>query len=139
MIVTDRQQELCDWLSNRIGGVFSIKNCMFIGLETGGKIVAVTGYSDYNGSSLQMHIGIDGKLNREFTTFCYRYPFEQLGIKKVVGVVDSGNKAALKFDLHSGFVVEHIIKDAGKNDGDVYILSMTKEQCKFLNHNFHKL
>jgi RimJ/RimL family protein N-acetyltransferase len=55
----------------------------------------------------------------------------QLKVNKIIGVVDSTNLDALKFDRHIGFKDEAIIKDAGKH-GDLVILSMTKNNCKYL-------
>ena len=41
------------------------------------------------------------------------------------------NWTSLKFDKHLGFVEEAVIQDAGKY-GDMHILTMTREQCRYL-------
>lgn len=105
----------------------------YIGLEKDGKIIAVCGYDNFNGASIQMHIAGEGKrwLNREFLWYCFHYPFNELKVNLVVGLVPSSNKDALRFDTHLGFQVEHTVKNAHPL-GDIVILTMTREQCKYL-------
>lgn len=137
MIVTDRQEELRNWMMERTKGYHDPLMSRFIGLETDGRIVAVTGFDCWNGSSCCIHIAIDGRLTREYTNYVYGYAFDVMKAKKLIGLVSSANEKALKFDKHSGFVEEGRIKD-GYPDGDTIILTMTREQCKFLKSNFHK-
>lgn len=131
MIVTDRQQELAAWIGQKTKGVYTPVTASFIGLEFDGQLSAVTAYTDFNGNSVQMHVAIDNRINREYTWFCFHYAFNQLKVKKVIGLVESNNKKALRFDKHLGFVEEHIVKDAGR-EGDIHILSMTREQCRWI-------
>jgi len=131
MIVIDRQQELAEWIGRKTNGIYSPATARFIGLEFDGKLSAVTAYTDYNGSSVQMHVAIDHRINKEYTRFCFGYAFNQLGVKKVIGLVESNNHKALRFDKHLGFVEEYVVKDAGR-EGDIHILSMTREQCRFI-------
>jgi hypothetical protein len=79
-----------------------------------------------------MHIACDGSLTREFIWFCFYYAFEQLNVKKVLGLVESTHHKALELDKRLGFVHEHTIKDGGR-ENDLIILSMTKAQCRWLN------
>ena len=131
MIIVDRQDDLGEWLSSKIGASYASGSYTCIGYEKNGTIMAVVAFENYNGSSMVCHLAID-RFNIEWAMFCWDYIFNQLKIKKLIGVVDSSNQKALKLDLHFGFIEEYIIKDAGK-DGDLHILSMTKEQCKMLN------
>ena len=100
-------------------------------------------YDHYEeGGSIQMHIAIsDPKVvTRRAICAVFEYPFNQLDVKKVIGVVNSENIKALTFDVRLGFLVEAIITDA-YDVGDMYILSMTREQCRWIrgkNHGFQK-
>lgn len=120
-------------MCSRQGAHFGLNSGYYIGNEKNGKIVAVTGFDNYNGASISMHIAGDGKrwMTKEYLWFCFYYPFEQLKVKKIVGLVSSANQDAMRFDLHLGFVHEATIKDAHP-DGDLNVLTMTKDQCKFL-------
>ena len=101
--------------------------------ENGDPLWAVI-YDHYEeGGSIQLHIAIDNPKNvtRRAIERVFEYPFSQLGVKKVLGIVNSQNHRALTFDLRLGFQVEHIVEDA-YDRGDMYILSMTRDQCRWL-------
>ena len=136
MIVCDRQKELGEWIAKRTGGKYVEGEQRYIGLETDGKIVAVAAYAGCNGASVYAHLAIDGKITPEFLWFGFYYPFEQLKVKKIIGLVASTNTKALRLDLHFGYVHEATIKDAAP-DGDLLVLTMTKEQCRFLRGKHH--
>ena len=90
------------------------------------------------GGSIQMHIAIsDPKVvTRRAICAVFEYPFNQLDVKKVIGVVNSENIKALTFDVRLGFLVEAIITGA-YDVGDMYILSMTREQCRWIRGKDH--
>jgi len=135
-ITLENQEALGRWICAKTNASFIAGEEQYIGLiNEDGTIAAVTAFSDYNGASIRMHVAIEGKLNREYIRYCYSYPFQQLKIKKLIGLVDSNNKDALRFDLHSGWVQEAVIKDAAPN-GDIIVLTMTRDQCRFIRSKF---
>jgi hypothetical protein len=91
-------------------------------------------YDSYNGASIVGHlVGVGKKwMNREFLWFSFYYPFEQLGVKKIIGPVPSDNLIAQRLDEHLGFRLEATLKDAAPK-GDLLIYTMTKDQCKWLS------
>ena len=94
--------------------------------------VAVYDHYEPNGS-IQIHTAIANPkyVTRQAIYSVFEYPFCQLGVKKVIGVINSSNEAALTFNIRLGFQVEAIISDA-YDMGSMYILSMTLEQCRWL-------
>lgn len=133
-IITDRQNELGEWLCSRTEGQYTPNIGTYIGLEENGTLCAVVGFDNYNGASISMHVAGEGKrwINREYLWYCFYYPFEQLKVNKILGLVSSDNLDALRFDRHLGFKQEAVISNACPN-GDLIILTMTKDQCKFLH------
>lgn len=83
--------------------------------------------------SIRIHIAVGNPkfVTRRAISEVFEYPFYQLGVKKVIGIVDSANTAALAFDMRLGFKIEAVVKEA-YDMGDMYILSMTREQCHWL-------
>lgn len=132
MIVSDRQEELRDYLELHTKGHYELSMSRFIGLETNGKLVAVAGFDSYNGASMQVHLAITGRLTRKFIRHVYNYAFNTAKVYKLVGLVSSTNEKALKFDFHSGFVEEGRVV-GGYPDGDIVILTMTRKQCRYLD------
>lgn len=83
-----------------------------------------------------MHLAVDGKITPEFLWYGFYYPFEELKVRKLIGIVASTNEKALRLDKHFGYVTEAIIKDAAPT-GDLHILTMTKDQCRYLTRKPH--
>lgn len=132
-IVDNESERVGKWACSKAGGVFSLADSVAIGLERDGELTAAVVFNNWTGRSICMHVYSEGKhwLNREFLWFVFYYPFEQLKVKKIVAQVSSANEAALKFDSHLGFIHEATVKDAAK-DGDMLLLTMTREQCPWL-------
>ena len=131
MIVTDAST-IGPWVCKRTGGSYHGDGTT-IGIEKDGELIAGVLFDQYNGSSACMHVAaVPGKrwMTREYLKVCFDYPFRQLKLKKLIGLVDSTNKEGLAFDIHLGFVTEAVIKDASKY-GDLHILTMTPAQCRF--------
>ena len=121
------------WVCHRTGGSYVEQDSQTIGLVRNGELVAGVLYDHYNGRSIAMHVAAIGKfwMTRQYLHACFHYPFIQLGVNKILGLVDSTNLAAQKFDEHLGFKAEAIIKDAAPQ-GDLIIYSMTAADCRFL-------
>jgi RimJ/RimL family protein N-acetyltransferase len=106
-----------------------------IGLEDEtGQIIAGVKYDNWNGRSVCMHVaalpGVNW-LTRGFARACFDYAFNQLGVSKVLGLVDAKNVAARRFDEHLGFKIEATIADASPG-GDLLIYSMTRASCRYI-------
>jgi hypothetical protein len=124
------------WVCDRTGGSFSKSDSAAIGLTnpTTDDLIAGVLFDGWNGRSICMHVAaVPGArwMTREFLWVCFDYPFNQINVSKIVGLVDSTNAPARKFDEHLGFIQEATIKDAGKV-GDLLIYTMTRQQCRFL-------
>ncbi len=120
------------WVCERTGGEYQATDAA-IGLERDGKLIAGVLYDSYMVNSICMHVAAEGAnwLNREFLQIVFDYPFNQAKVNKILGLVDSTNTQACRFDEHIGFVLEATIKDAGRH-GDLLIYSMTRQQCRYL-------
>lgn len=90
-------------------------------------------YRDFTGRSCQIHIASFHP--RWFTPQLLwetmHYPFEVRGCEVMFGYIPSFNKASLKFALNIGFRLVSVIEDVF-NDGDLLVLALYKEECRFL-------
>ena len=105
-----------------------------IGLEEDGVLIAGVKFDNFNHASVCMHVAaVPGKrwMTREYLWTSFDYPFNQLKVRKILGLVAETNTVARRFDEHLGFSLEATIKDASP-DGDLLIYSMTKDRCRFL-------
>lgn len=124
-------EEVCRWVAQRTGGEY-YGGGQGIGWVHEGILIAGAFFENYNGQTVMGHIALDTHITpRKWMRFCFRYVFDQLKVKKVVGIVDSTNEKAIRYDKHLGYVHEATIKDGGRH-GDSLIFTMTREQCRYL-------
>ena len=129
-IVDDDVGRISEWVARRNGGNGG-NAVAAIGLERRVELIAGVTYENYLGRSICIHTAIE-RMNAGFLWYSFYYPFIELGVVKVIGLVDSFNSRAVRLDLHLGFVLEHAIKDAAPK-GDLLVFSMTREKCRWLS------
>lgn len=130
MIVTDKRvvEFVCQQIGARDNGAF-----VGIGWEQDGEIVAGWIFDDFNGANIMASYA--GKFYGqpyfdELHKAVFSYPFKQLGAKRVTGfVVD--NPKSTRYALSLGGEIEFVMKNAHPK-GDMAVLLMTKERCKFI-------
>jgi RimJ/RimL family protein N-acetyltransferase len=114
---------------------------MFFNLECDQAIVRVEGeellggviYQGFTGASIRAHIaGFTPRwIDRDMLWMMFHYPFEQLGVSKIIGHVHSTNLKALDFNRKLGFKEEARIEGVFR-DADLVIMSMRREDCRWL-------
>lgn len=133
-MITFDVDRLGPWVAERTGGTYFKGSGQAIGLHRNGELVAAVLYDAFNGRSVQMHVASDGSkswMNKAFLLMAFDLPFNQWRVNKIIGLVDSTNIEARRFDENIGFHLEHVVTDAGPK-GDLLIYSMTRKQCRFL-------
>jgi RimJ/RimL family protein N-acetyltransferase len=127
------EQRLIPWALSRIGIPAFRRDAYSIGLERDGELVAVVVFDSFSECDCNIHVASDGTaqwMNKAFLLATFAYPFGQLGLRRVTGMVPAHNEAALKFDENLGFVREGYHKHA-LPDGDIISLGMMRENCRF--------
>lgn len=107
-----------------------------IGLEKDGELIAGVLYEGYTGHNIWMHVAAaPGRrwLNREYLRYCFHYPFNELGCRRVSGWVEASNEDARRFDEHLGFKEEARLKGAARDGGDVILYVMWRSECKYVD------
>jgi RimJ/RimL family protein N-acetyltransferase len=81
-----------------------------------------------------MHIAAEGKrwMNRQILFAAFDYPFNQLGVRRITGLVPGKNMQARGFDEHIGFRLEGVMRNALKDD-DILVYGMLREECRWLD------
>jgi len=132
-IVTADQDYMRAWLCNKLGEKLP-ENTTCIGQELDGNLVAVVGYCGFRTKSCVCHIASVGKnwMSKDFLWAIFDYPFNKLGVSVILITISSNNEDSLKFSRHLGFVDKAYIEDAHE-DGDLVILAMRRENCRFLD------
>lgn len=125
------------WVAERVHGSYWAETSQAIGLEKDGELRAGVVYSDWNGKSICCHMAATGRLSREYLWCVFDYPFRQCGCSKIIASVYSTNHRMGRMALKMGFTVEGMITDAAP-DGDIVILTMTPDKCRFLEARYHE-
>lgn len=133
-LVYGEEHRLLPWAKERIGIHSFRRDAYTIGLERDGELVAVVVYDNFSDVDVNMHIASDGTrkwMNKDLLVSAFAYPFIQLGVRRVTGIVPAGNKDALAFDENLGFVREGYHPNAAPGD-DLVSLGMLRENCRFI-------
>ena len=133
-VTTENQRYMGDWLVRMMNHPLP-EETVCIGQEIDGNLVAVVGYCSFMPNACQMHIAAVDEVNwmsRDLLWAAFDYPFNVLGVKVILGQICGSNEDALRLNRHLGFKVVAEIPDAHM-DGDLVIMAMKKEECRFLN------
>lgn len=90
-------------------------------------------FNGYTKTNICMHVVSEGKhwMTKTYLFACFDYPFNQIGVKRITGVVESTNERALRLNEHLGFRREAILRDACES-GDLILMRMYRDECRFL-------
>jgi RimJ/RimL family protein N-acetyltransferase len=132
-VILNERDRCAEWARQRIPHVPSWGEwCETIGLEDDGELLAVVVYNLYSGADIAMHIAaVPGRrwMTREFLRVAFRYPFVQLGCRRVSGFVPASNADAQRFDEHLGFRREGLMRHALPDD-DIIVYGMLREEAR---------
>lgn len=127
------------WVCERGGGTWVDGNSTAIGIEKNGVLVGGVSYDNFNGANIQLHLAGEGNwLNRQFMAIVFDYPFNQLKVNRITVGVCTSKKNVIDLAMHFGFVVEAKLSKATP-EGDMLILSMFRENCKYLGEKYAAL
>lgn len=127
------------WVQARSGGTYVPGISTAIGKLVEGELRGGVLYCDFNGANIFMHTAGEGNwVDRKLLWMAFDYPFNQLKVKRVSGVVAASNLQARRFDEHLGFALEATLTDAHP-DGDLLLYVMRRDSCRWLQRNKHAL
>ena len=130
-----QEDRIVPWVGQRIDEDHFGKDCIALGLEEDGELIAGVVFNWYTGPSISMHVAAEpGRrwLNRDFLFRCFAYPFLQLNCNRVTGLVRVDNLDAQRFDEHLGFVREGVIRQGAEDKTDFILYGMLKDECRWL-------
>ena len=138
-IVYDDVPRMLAFAREHIPGAGWEDDATAIGREVRGELVAVCVYEHFTAADCHVHVASDrrpGWCTRALLTHWYAYPFIQLGLNRVTGLVPANNAAALKFDLHMGFKPEGRLREALPDGSDLIVLGMLRRDCRYIPRAF---
>jgi len=98
---------------------------------TGFEWLAATSYDNFNGSSIEASIAINGPINRKWLYYIFAYPFIQLKAKVILGRISSANLKSLHLVERMGFTSIARIPEADPA-GLLCLYAMHRDDCRYL-------
>jgi L-amino acid N-acyltransferase YncA len=108
---------------------------ILFGWVTGGALRMVTALNGFIGSVCQIHVASVpgfGYCPREMLAHTFVEAFWNRGVKQLLGVVNSKNVKAMRFDKHLGFKEITRLPQMHDDGGDLVLLGMKVEDCRYL-------
>jgi hypothetical protein len=91
-------------------------------------------FTGYLGASIMLHMAGNESnwATPDFLWMVFDYGFNQLGVRKLVGLVPADNARAISVDTRLGFKVEARVSEMMPNGAGLLVFTMVKEDCKWL-------
>lgn len=131
--ITFDRERVANFALSLTGGRLHSGEYEAIGVEENGKIVGGFVYDGVvSETRCFMHCAGIGKnwLTKKLLLAAFAYPFNQLKVNVILGLISSKNVECIKFAKHIGFTLMTEIKD-GSKDGDLLIFGLHKDNCKW--------
>lgn len=139
MRIDDVHAIKCIAAASRVQFVPTLHHCV-ARYSASDKLLGGVLYTDYWGGSVMMHFAgfAPNWASRGLIWLAFDYPFRQLGVRKVFGMIPEWNLRSRNTALHLGFKIEYLAEDVFNMDNGVngmYLISMRREACKWLDMN----
>ncbi len=135
------RETVYEFFRNRLGlsRTDDFRGALYVPIEFQGQtadmdhVAIAVGYNNFNGNLCSMHTVIQKPefMNRTIIREAFEFPFIRCARTHIIAPVDSTNEAALNFDKKLGFKEVYRFPEGGL-DGDMVILTMSKEECRWL-------
>ena len=104
-----------------------------IGCEDSDGFVAGVTYDKSSDNAVEANIWVSRQPSLTWVACILDYPFNVLGVGKMVAWVRETNEASVKFCSKLGFVVEGKIADYYRDGSSVLIMTLSAEDCRLLH------
>ncbi len=92
------------------------------------------GFDSFLGKTCQIHVV---NFNKKYTPrkllfAVFDYAFNKAGVETLLGVVNSNNEDAMKYDQNLGFKEVCRLPEMHDDSGDLVLFAMKKTECRFI-------
>jgi hypothetical protein len=125
---------VAEWARQKIGMAYTWRDFTTLSLWDGMDILAAVVYDGFVGIDVKMHIasGRRNWLDRRFLHAAFAYPFEELKVTRVTGLISAANMPSRTFAESLGFVKEGECRRGSPDGSDLIVYGMLREECRFL-------
>jgi hypothetical protein len=116
-------------------GVHASQDMAMMGWVEQERLRIACGMHGFMGKVCQIHIAFEPDWTfspRQMLHEVFKYAFITRGCELVLGVVNSKNEKAIRFDAHLGFKELYRIPSMHDDGGDIVLLGLRKLDCRYL-------
>ena len=140
-LVVGRDEEIARWVRHQLPEHPDFGPCTAIGVTEDNRLIAGAVYHNFHDH--QGHKFVEVSViateprccNRRVLRALFRYPFEQLRVRRLQTTVAKRNKRARRLVMRLGFRYEGTGREAWFSGGDACIYSMLPQECGWLKEN----
>ena len=105
-----------------------------LGVVKDGRLLGGVVFDQYTERNIVMSGAFDSPrwCSRSTLRRLFRYPFVQLGLRRMTTITTADNHRALRLDTWLGFQYEGTLRKFFPNDVDGVVLGMLREECRWL-------
>lgn len=136
MILTEPKELIARYVARQTGSLSNLGEFSAVGLINGHEeLVAGVVFNGYEHPNILMHIAAD-RMTPGFIAAVMHYPFIQLRVTRVTGLIAKRNKKSRRFAEHLGAKLEGVMEKASVN-GDVCVYGLMAERgMKWLSEKY---
>jgi RimJ/RimL family protein N-acetyltransferase len=116
-------------------GVQPSADARYIGWVEDDQLKMLVAFTAFVGKTCQMHVAMNKGFHftpRKMLDACFDYAFNHAGRDMVLGIVNSRNERAMRYDMHLGFKLLYALPGMHDDGGDVVLMGMKREECPYL-------
>lgn len=136
-LIAGRDKEVAAWMQKRLPWLELGLPYIALGVTNAeGDLVGGVLYDNFiRGINIDVHVASDNPyfLTRHALGEFFRYPFEQLKVRRVTAKILASNARSREFNEHLGFILEGVCAEAAPDGSDLCIYRMLKRECRWLN------
>lgn len=129
------------WCAARIPGFQISAGAKAIGVTRGSKMLAGFVFERFNGVHVEASIAAEPGARwatRPVLRGICGYPFNTLGCKAITSVISASNLLSIKTALQFGFEGEATLRFAAHDGGDLVVMKLYRENCRWLEDGKRK-
>lgn len=124
---------------NFYSGVQPSVDLKMIGWVKNNKLAMVVGFNGFFGKICNIHVAMLPEFHftpKVMLKEVFNYVFNTSQRELVLGILNSNNHEAIRYDEHLGFTELSRIPGMHDEGGDVVVLGMYKQDCKYLEEGY---
>lgn len=137
-IIYGADQEVSRWLDQAIPGGFSynedVRAFGVLSPDTPPTMAAAVAWTNFNGINIEASFASKDPSwqGRAVLREIFEYPYVHCGVERVTTLIAASNKQSILFNVRLGFEFEARIVRAAHDGGDIIVMRMFKENCRWI-------